>query len=123
MKNLTLILLFAACTYPAVNAHAQMSPLERGSDNISVEGHLPLGARMTVTDMELEQEMDRPYAYVGRASVLEDGPKGMDIIDLSDPKNPKRILEWRLDNQDLHLNRGGMDVKYFKWKDGYYVVQ
>ena len=102
---------------------AQWTPLDRGSDNVHVQGHLQLGARMTVTDMELEQEVSRPYAYVGRASILTDGPKGMDIIDISDPTDPKLLLEWRLADQDLHLNRGGMDVKYFKSNGRYYVVQ
>ena len=101
----------------------QQSPLQRGSDNISVEGHIPLGARMSVTDIELEQELTRPFAYIGRASILEDGPKGMDIIDLSDPSNPEVILRWRLADQELHMNRGGMDVKYFRWEGRYYVVQ
>lgn len=101
----------------------QWTPDKPGSENITVLGHQPLGGRMTVTDMELEQELSRPYAYVGRASILEEGPKGMDIIDLSDPAAPRVILRWRLENQDLLMNRGGMDVKYFKWEDRYYVVQ
>lgn len=104
-------------------ASAQSSAVMRGSDNITVEGHLPLGVRMSVTDIEIEQEMSRPYAYVGRASIVKEGPKGMDVIDFSDPKKPKVLLKWRLADQDLHLNRGGMDVKYFKWNNRYYVVQ
>ncbi len=104
-------------------AFAQWTPTNPGSDNITVLGHQPLGARMSVTDLELEQEIDRPYAYVGRASILEEGPKGMDIIDLSDPTNPTVLLRWRLEDQDLHMNRGGMDVKYFTWEGRYYVVQ
>ncbi len=123
MKKIVHTILLGALLVAPQLSLAQMSELQRGSDNLKVHGHIPLGARMTVTDIELEQEMDRPYAYVGRASILEDGPKGMDIIDLSDPRNPKRILKWRLADQDLHLNRGGMDVKYFKWKGKYYVVQ
>lgn len=119
-----LLLLAVAISLIAVQPTVgQQSPLNRGTDNISVEGHIPLGARMTVTDLELEQEMSRPYAYVSRASILESGPKGMDIIDISDPTKPKVLLRWRLENQDLHMNRGGMDVKYFKWKGKYYVVQ
>ncbi len=74
---------------------------------------------MTVTDMELEQELNRPYAYVGRASILEDGPKGMDIIDLSDPSCPQILLRWRLEDQDLLMNRGGMDVPN---KDGLIAI-
>ena len=112
-------LLAATCLYPA----SAQTALKRGSDNLTVEGHQPLGARMSVTDLEIEQELSRPYAYVGRASILKEGPKGMDIIDFSDPANPKVLLRWRLEFQDLLMNRGGMDVKYFKWKDRYYVVQ
>ena len=104
-------------------ADAQWTPENPGSENITVLGKVPLGGRMTVTDMELEQELHRPYAYVGRASILEEGPKGMDIIDLSNPASPQVLLRWRLENQELHMNRGGMDVKYFKWEGRYYVVQ
>ena len=104
-------------------SQAQWTPEDPGSENITVLGHRPLGGRMTVTDMELEQELSRPYAYVGRASILEEGPKGMDIIDISDPASPRVLLRWRLENQDLLMNRGGMDVKYFKWDGRYYVVQ
>ncbi len=105
------------------DAYAQWTPSNPGSDNITVLGHEPLGGRMTVTDMELEQELTRPFAYVGRASILEEGPKGMDILDISDPTRPSVLLRWRLEDQDLYMNRGGMDVKYFKWKGRYYVVQ
>ena len=117
--------LFAAIVLTSVapEAFSQWTPENPGSENITVLGHQPLGGRMTVTDMELEQELSRPYAYVGRASILEEGPKGMDIIDLSNPSAPKVILRWRLENQDLLMNRGGMDVKYFKWENRYYVVQ
>jgi hypothetical protein len=123
MRHRSLIALLALLLFAAPAASAQPNALDRGSDNISVEGHVPLGARMSVTDLELEQELSRPYAYVGRASILKEGPKGMDIIDLSDPAAPRVLLQWRLEDQDLHLNRGGMDVKYFKWRDRYYVVQ
>ena len=116
-----LIALVALVLVPV--AHAQWTAENPGSENITVLGHQPLGGRMTVTDMELEQELERPYAYVGRASILEDGPKGMDIIDLSNPAAPHVVLRWRLEDQDLHMNRGGMDVKYFKWDHRYYVVQ
>lgn len=123
MKYLALftLALFSVCS--SANAQGTWTPADRGSDNITVEGHIPLGGRLTVTDLDIEQELSRPYAYVGRASLLEDGPKGMDIIDFSDPTNPKVILRWRLPDQDLHMNRGGMDVKNFKWNGRYYVVQ
>lgn len=94
-----------------------------GSPNIKVISHLPLGPRLNVSDIDVEQELDRPYAYVGRMVYGTEGDRGMDIIDISDPANPKRIYKWRIENQDLHLGTGGMDVKHFKWKGRYYVVQ
>jgi hypothetical protein len=121
--RITYTLLALACVVSIPDIQAQWTPENPGSENITVLGHQPLGGRMTVTDMELEQELNRPYAYVGRASILEDGPKGMDIIDLSNPSSPKVLLRWRLEDQDLLMNRGGMDVKYFKWENKYYVVQ
>ena len=123
MKYLAIYALSVLVVGSTANAQGTWTPANRGSDNISVEGHIPLGGRLTVTDLDIEQELSRPYAYVGRASLLEDGPKGMDIIDFSDPNNPKVILRWRLPDQDLHTNRGGMDVKNFKWNGRYYVVQ
>lgn len=94
-----------------------------GSDNIEVLGHLPLGPRLNVSDIEVEQELSRPYAYVGRMVYGDEGDKGMDVVDISDPTKPRVIYRWRIENQDLHQGTGGMDVKYFKWKGRYYVVQ
>ena len=97
--------------------------LNPGTDNITVVGHIPLGGTLSVMDMEIEQEMSRPYAYVGRGHLGEFAAKGMDIIDLSDPSSPEVIKRWRIENEDLHTGLGGMDVKYFKWEGRYYVVQ
>ena len=123
MKPWTILAALTLLGVATLPARAQWSPIDRGSDNITVEGHIPLGARMSVTDLEIEQELARPFAYVGRAAILEEGPKGMDIIDISNPAAPKVLLRWRLEDQELHMNRGGMDVKYFKWNGRYYVVQ
>jgi len=75
--------------------------------------------------MDVEQELSRPYAYVGRARLGRGGagPRGMDIIDIADPSNPEVLYEWRIEDQDLHLGAGGPDVKHFKVDDRYYVVQ
>ena len=114
------VLLAAA---PAIPAAAQWTALDPGSDNITVEGHVPLGPRLSVMDLELEQELSRPYAYVGRAQLGPTGSKGMDIIELSDPSNPRVIYRWRIEDEELHTGLGGMDVKYFRWQGRYYVVQ
>lgn len=94
-----------------------------GSDNISVEGHVPLGGAETVADIEIEQEMHRPYVYVARAQYLDPSPPGTDIIDISDPSNPRIIARWRIEDPELHVGAGALDVKYFKWAGRYYVVQ
>jgi hypothetical protein len=114
------LLLSAVLVSPAFG---QATPLKPGSDNIEVLGHVPLGHHSSVTDIELEQDLDRPYAYIGRASIVDGGPKGMDVIDLSNPSSPKVIQQFRLEYQDLLPNRGGMDVKYFRTGGRHYVVQ
>lgn len=102
---------------------AQATPLQRGSDNIEVVGHLPMGARLTVTDMDVEQELSRPYAYVSRANIVGGGGRGVDVVDLSEPSEPEILYSWRIENDDLHQGPGAMDVKHFKWRDRYYVAQ
>jgi len=128
MRRLASAALFSLSIVFAVgtSAHAQSTPwtpLNRGSDNIEVLGHLPLGPRLNVADMDVEQEMDRPYAYVARMVYGFEGEKGMDIISIANPERPELLYEWRIENQDLHMRTGGMDVKHFKWNDRYYVVQ
>ncbi len=101
----------------------EWSPLKRGTDNVEVLGHLPLGHSQSVADMDIEQELDRPFAYVARMVYGQAGPKGLDIISIADPAAPELLYEWRIEDQDLHQRTGGMDVKHFKWGDRYYVVQ
>ncbi len=127
MRRRNLVLFLAAVLWPVASLSAQgtatWTPMKPGSDNFEVIGHRPLGPQLSVADMELEQEVDRPYAYVARMQYGTEGGKGMDIVDLSDPADPQVIYEWRIENQDLHLRTGGMDVKYFKSDGRYYVVQ
>ena len=103
---------------------AQESAEQRGSDNIEVVSHLPLGAPGSVSDIEIEQEMSRPFVYLGR-EVFGEGSgmeRGMDIIDVSDPANPEVIHRWRIEDSELHVGAGGKDLKYFKYDDRYYLV-
>ena len=118
-----ILITLLAILVPSQPASGQWTADKPGSDNITLLAHLPLGPRLNVSDTDLEQEMHRPYAYVGRMVYGFEGDKGLDIIDLHDPSQPKRIYKWRIENQDLHLGTGGMDVKHFKWNDRYYVVQ
>ncbi len=102
---------------------ALWTPDNPGSGNVEVVGHLPLGPRLSVADMDVEQDLARPFAYVARMVYGDEGEKGTDVIDISDPSRPRVIYRWRVENQDLHLGTGGMDVKHFKWAGRYYYVQ
>ena len=124
MKRTTTILLaMIIVAFAFKPASAQWTTEKPGSDNIEVIGHTPLGPRLSVADMDLEQELSRPYAYVARMHYAEAGEKGLDIVSLADPSRPEVIYRWRIESQDLHMKTGGMDVKHFKWNGRYYVVQ
>ncbi len=110
-------------SFVGIGAFSQSTALERGSKNITVEGHIPLGSPLTVMDMEVEQEVSRPFAYVARGTIGAGTNRGTDIIDISDLSNPKVIKRWRMEDPELHTGLGGMDIKYFKWAGRYYVVQ
>ena len=108
MNQRAVIILIAACTLAVAllptapsGAAQQWTPEKRGSDNLTVVSHLPLGPRLNVADIEIEQEMSRPYVYVARMVYGETGDKGLDIIDLHDETKPKVIYRWRIENQDL----------------------
>ncbi len=123
-RSLLLMSMIALIALGAADVGAQQwTPEKRGSDNIEVISHIPLGPKLSVSDIEISQELDRPYAFVGRMVYGHEGEKGIDIIDLTDERRPEVIYRWRIEDQDLHLGTGGMDVKYFKWDDRWYVVQ
>ncbi len=116
-------LLLVVLASAPVQAQTPWTPLKRGSDNMQVLGHVPLGPRLSVADLDIEQELNRPYAYVARMVYGDAGPKGLDIVSIAEPEKPKVLYRWRIENQDLHQRTGGMDVKHFKIGNRYYVVQ
>ena len=95
---------------------AEVQP--RGTADVEVLAHVPLGGQFTVSDLEMEQELSRPYVYVARMFET-----GTDVISIADPSNPEVIYRWRIENPELHRGTGAMDAKYFKLDDRYYVVQ
>ena len=103
---------------------AQDNAEKRGSDNIEVVSHLPLGAPGSVSDIEIEQDMSRPFAYVAREVLgqSEGGDRGIDVIDIADAANPKVIRRWRIEDSDLHVGAGGKDLKIFSWEGRHYVI-
>ncbi len=119
MSRISTIVFGAACL-TALNASPIQAQdgMRQGSANIEVLSHVPLGAPFTVSDMDIEQEMTRPYAYVSRMFET-----GFDIIDLRDPRSAKVIHRWRIENAALHRGTGAMDPKTFKLNGRYYLVQ
>ncbi len=97
----------------------ELPPGERGSPNIEVVSHLPLGGYLHVADVEIEQDLDRPFAYVSKRFT----PTGIDIISLEDEANARVIHRWRMENADLHVGSGALDGRYFKHDGRYYLVQ
>ncbi len=108
----------------ATTVAAQDNAESRGSDNIEVVSHLPLGAPGSVSDIEVEQDMNRPFAYVGREVLGQSagGDRGIDVIDIADPADPKVIHRWRIEDNDLHVGAGGKDIKAFSWDGRHYVI-
>ncbi len=103
---------------------AQIDAEVRGSDNIEVVAHLPMGAPGSVSDIEISQDTDRPYVYIGREVFgdISGMERGIDVIDVADPENPEVLVRWRIEDSELHVGAGGKDLKEFKWGDRYYVV-
>ena len=101
----------------AGNLQAQQRIDPRGTPNIEVLAHLPLGGPTTVSDLEIEQELSRPYAYVSRREDF-----GFTVVDLTNPRRPAVLMTWQIDNAALHRGRAA-DSKYFKHDGRYYLVQ
>src|SRR5579872_1896582 len=98
--------------------HADPRPGEQGSSNIRIVGHLPLEGTgpYNTSDIELEQEVSRPYVYLDRTKI----PAGFDIVSIKDPARPRVIYSWRIDNPDLHRGNGSLAPTYLKSKGRYY---
>jgi hypothetical protein len=97
---------------------ADPAPGEQKSSNMRVVGHLPLDATgpYNSSDIELEQELSRPYVYIDRTKI----PTGFDIISIKDPARPKVIYSWRIEQPELHKGNGSLAPTYLKSKGRYY---
>ena len=103
----------------AAPAGAQIkAPGEEGSRNVHVYSHVPLGKAYTIGDIEVEQELSRPYAYVMRTF----GEAGFDLLNMKDPRRADVMYRFRIDHPELHLGIGGSDGHYAKYKGRYYFA-
>ena len=116
-----LALLGAATTASAQDPGAKVPTDHKqgGSKNIHVLAHVVThpGA-WKLADVEIEQEMNRPYVYTC-GFVNND----VQIYDIKDPTHPRKIVDWSIENPELHRGIGAMDGKAFKIGDRYYYAQ
>jgi hypothetical protein len=90
-----------------------------GSPNVHMVAHVVAhpGA-WKAADVEMEQDPGRPYVYLCGFVNFD-----VQIYDVRDPANPKKIYDWTIENPELHRGIGAMDGKYFKIGDRYYYAQ
>jgi len=86
----------------------------QGSANIHVVAHIPLSS---ASDIEIEQELSRPYAYVSGG---RDGR--WHIVNLKDPSKAYVMYSWQIENPELHVG-GSLGPISLKSKGRYYFVQ
>ena len=89
-----------------------------GSANMQVVAHVPLEGYFSSAGVDVEQELSRPYAYVGR--IME--WTGFSIISLADPSRARIIYDWRLGQPAKHIGYGGENGRYFKLGSRYYYI-
>ncbi len=120
------LLMLAAVTTPTHAQHTDHATLYppggHSSRNIEVLSHLPLGRMFTVADIEMEQELSRPYVYVSRMQGTTYS-MGTSVVSIKDPANARVLYTWRIEDPERHRGYGAMDNKYFKHRGRYYDVQ
>lgn len=97
-------------------------PGQEGSPNVHLMSHIPLGGYLHVADIDIEQELGRPYVYVSRGIYP---PTGFDIISVKDIGKEKAhvIYAWNIENAEQHKGPGALRGRYFKTHGRYYYVQ
>jgi hypothetical protein len=121
-------LLFAS-TAAAQEYRPNPRPGEERSSNVRLISHLPpvnASGPYTVSDIEMEQELSRPYVYMdrdnsgNRANTTGRASFGFDIISIKDPAKPFVLWSWRIDNPELHRGSGSLAPTYVKTHGRYY---
>jgi len=85
----------------------------QGTPNVHVLSHIPLPG---MANIEVEQELSRPYAYVSAHRC------GYQVIDFKDPTKAHVIYDWNIENPELHVGNA-LDGRYAKVKGRYLYIQ
>ncbi|MSR06958.1 MAG: hypothetical protein EXR93_07835 [Gemmatimonadetes bacterium] len=81
----------------------------QASANIHLLSYIPM---RSVADIEIEQELSRPYAYVSH-------DQGFVVVDLKDPARARVIYTWKIENPELHQG-SSLAPTYLKNRGRYY---
>jgi hypothetical protein len=107
--------LLVGLTPEGADLAAQSVAGRQNSANVQVVAHIPLPR---ASDIEIEQELSRPYAYVSSW-----GQGGFHIVNLKDPKRAEVMYTWRIESPELHQGAGSLGPTYLKSRGRYYFVQ
>ena len=122
-----LLLVFATHPAPGQGGDRPPAPGAQGSSNIHIVAHVLLGGWLRTADLDIEQELSRPYAYVaideeasprGGAGI----PTGIDIISLKEPTRARVIYSWRIDQPELHTGLGSLNPMHLKSHGRYFLT-
>ena len=80
-----------------------------GSANVHVLSHIPLGGFYRATDVALDQNPQRPFAYLAQSL----DAMGLTVIDVSSPEKARVLWRWRVPNAERHQGLGGVKATYF----------
>jgi hypothetical protein len=106
-----------------VTAVVQHPPGQASSTNVKLVAHVPVAGWISVSDVEVEQELSRPYAYIAIDMHGKEGdPTGIDIISLKDLNHAHVIKSLRVANPELHKGAGSLSPMYLKSHGRYYLT-
>ncbi|MBI4503572.1 MAG: hypothetical protein HY700_20720 [Gemmatimonadetes bacterium] len=106
-----------------LSAPAQHPPGQQGSRNVKIAAHVPVGGWLRAADVEIEQELSRPYAYIAIDALASPGlPNGIDIISLKDLSRAHVLYSWRIDNPEIHRGLGSLNPMYLKSHGRYFLT-
>jgi len=111
------------------------APGQQSSLNMRLMSHIPLGGAQPLLDskfqsadveglgrrtcdIEVEQELSRPYAYV----CSRFAPSGFYIIEFKDPAKAHMLWHWTIENADIHRGSGALNPAYVKTHGRYYMA-
>src|SRR5437762_8189858 len=72
-----------------------------GSPNVHVVSHVPIRGFVQVGDVEVEQELSRPYVYISRLRLLTN-EAGFTVVSIKDAAKAAVIYNWQIENAELH---------------------